>query len=647
MKKNIFTFGLLFFVFSISNVQAEEQKMSPEEKCFQHLSQTIDKGEIFPNINLKAVTKINDWDGEVVESQQFSLDTYGGFKSIAETPIPGFGQDIYYFPNGIEKTAPQYLITPEIHKANRNGTTGIVKYKNNTETSIGNVDDDPQEEIIKGYFLDTQYATFGRKSDLKFSFPSRDRNTDPAYDYPTGPPYKDIREYVLFASHLNPDHGGDLLSCGLVLVEPQGDYVLTAQDNTQKSITWENYGHDKQGTLNIATELVGDDFRRVNADFLVAAKEKNAEGGGFNYDNDLVKFTLLFFTYDNDSDFMNEFETIEVFSEILNDPENKDLSFHKLYKKFYQTLIDRFDFGVMGEGETGKDGEAFFYDGVEFSTIEKIGTIEDKTLRDMIHSSIVPGYADRFLHIPHEDDLKNDFEKAYVEYPLNYQERLENVEHLIENSGNLANLSPDELEYKDIIYGEAVIPIADKRIRDIVSQDYLTEEFEQIEADKDAQLEAITITDDMSIPEQQEAYMKQNKIEREFEADLTTLMALEDEFKKFKVDFADIENKFEHQRINESEYEAERKALLNDFNNLVKTGKLADNISAERIDKLSQSLTSHYDKIDHNQRLNSNPESEITENTAQVVIFKVVALILFVLAIIFALLATKTKKKIY
>ncbi len=651
---------------------------SPENKCIQNIIEAAGSHTAFSDIDFSALVKTNGPDGSKVSSKPFSVTDHNEFLEIADTPVPLIDDDLSYFPDELEKVSPNYVVTEGVHKSNRNNGAYLL-YSDGTSTSIGDIDGDGEDETIDGYYVDSRYVTFGDQSDLEFSFPTRDPNPDDDREFPMGSPLKDMRQYLFFTHHLASKYGGKFMSCGLVKVSPTDDYALKSYAG-EKSIRWTYYGFPRPQQTNVRTNVKnrgGDKFRIGDIRFIVSAKEVDTANGGYQFDNELLKYNVLISAYDNRSNFMNEFKTLKIFEENMNDTTNATSSFVESRLSFYRALIDKLNLGILGNlelddgleedsvssidptqlyasvldaggSDTTKSGGLSIMPGVSLETYEKVESIEDETTKNMLRSALIPDYGGMIADFTEKPASEmNDFEKAYNEYPLTYEERVENVEYILENSGGeIENLTPENFEYKDMVFGEAVIPVTDKRIRDIVSQSYLDNEMAELEAKKQAELDKVVVTDDMSITDQQAAYRAQDEIERRYEGELSKLMTFEGELANFKVKFADVENQFEHGRITESEYETKRKALLNDFNNTVKTGQLADSVSSDRLKALSQSLTNRVNSVQENQSTSTDETSSGKKGySTQTLIVKGSAVALFIIAIGLALLAIRKIKK--
>lgn len=312
---------------------------SNEEACFKQLNVAAKKNPAFNDLDLSRVSKING-KNQNLESDPFSIETYADFQNILTKEIPFFSEDIIYFPNAMNNVSSTQKFIPRSYKSNRNNSA-FVLYSSGNKTKInhwvsktgvsieadirawlsGNkstaeMDDEYYRQSIDGYYLDSNYVTFGRESDLAFSFPTRAAN--PATDsyFPTGRPVRDMREYMVYTQHLAPQYGGDLLSCEIIKVVPQPPYKLKDYDANNKSIKWENYGSVNTPASSITTEIVGpnNDFRKAEIDFSVTTKNDGRKK--------LLRYYVISINYNNNNQFLNTFRTVEMFNRSMRAEKN-------------------------------------------------------------------------------------------------------------------------------------------------------------------------------------------------------------------------------------------------------------------------------------------------------------------------------------
>lgn len=201
--------------------------------------------------------------------------------------------------------------------------------------------------------------------------------------------------------------------------------------------------------------------------------------------------------------------------------------------------------------------------GVTVETLDKIDQIEDEALKEMLHTAVWPGYGERYLDLNQADEELSDFQKKYKAYPLTWEEQVDNVKFVLEQAEDLATLTPEKLEYKDLAFGEAVIPVPDKRVVAIWNTDFLTDQETRLQAERDAAIAALGENPDGN---------HLQAIEDRYATQIATLYQVEQRFKESKVDFLDLENKRKYERIDEETYQAETRALVTEFENFARLG---------------------------------------------------------------------------
>lgn len=310
---------------------------NPEDECFDLLVKEAKNNPTFADLDLKKVKKINGRDGEF-QSDNFSVATHKDFLKAFENEIPnGAADDIEYYPNQMNKVPNKYKFVRDVHKASRNNSASLI-YTDGTSTPIDyavEVNGKDYEQKIDGYYIDSRYVTFGRQSDLAFSFPNRDPNPGNTEFYPSGRPVQDMREYVMWTHHLAGPYKGtgksDFVSCNILKMVPQSPYVLSAYDSGDQSINWNAYGATRMTESNARTEVVGGgDFRLGEIEYTTTvsnAPEKR-----------LLRFYVLNLSYDNRSSFMNPFKTLGLFEEAMNDALNLSQTFDDMRMAFYDKV---------------------------------------------------------------------------------------------------------------------------------------------------------------------------------------------------------------------------------------------------------------------------------------------------------------------
>ncbi len=345
------TAALLTMTFIASLVQTETaQAASPEEMCFTNLTQAAKSNPAFNSLNLAKVRKINGSSGQH-KSEPFSVATYQDFSDAFSTQTPYFSTDLKYFPNQMEEVPAKHKFVPKKHRSNRNNTASIIfqdgrksfidhwMSRNGASTeldirdyfanqkSAGQLNSKYNRQRIDGYYLDTRYVSFGRESDLDFSYPNRAAN--PANDdfYPTGRPVRDMREYLIYTHHLSPALGGAFVGCELVKMSPRGGFKLKDYNYSGKSLAWENYGGTMMSASNSRTSVVGGGkFRKAEIDYTVNTRQ--------NPNKDLLRFYALSMNYNNNNRFLNTYITSKFFDEEMKSAKGRK-TFLEMRRAFY------------------------------------------------------------------------------------------------------------------------------------------------------------------------------------------------------------------------------------------------------------------------------------------------------------------------
>ena len=610
LLKKISTYFFFGVFISISSVYA----ISPEETCFQNLNQQISNSSVFSNINLEQLTKKNGPDDDLVSSKPFSAKTYNDFLNLTEIPVPMSKSFINQYPDNISIVPNDYLTTIPKYKQNRANVQFILG-NDNLKTPIGDPNKDGVQDFINGYYIDSKVLTFGRSSDLMYPFPSRKAVPSPGKGFPFGRPYADMREYVIFTQHLAPKFGGNFISCGIAKLVPEGDYAL-ASWNGEKSISPFYYGGAVMQGSDASTHILpiknGYKFRATETRSQVNSKE--IIDGNVSYDHPLMHFNALVIAYDNSSNFYNEFITHGIITEVSTKPayQSKGVAFIK--KEEIKALKNRSNLGILGgaitaynpssklfasliqnvlaSNETTKEpyqwGGAALNEGVPFETIDKIDKIEDENLRILLTASISPGMQDYYEAVPEEK--RTPFEKAYLKQPLTYEEKLENVNYILNNTEDITALNTENLKYKDISFGNSVLSIEDVRVKKIRSKSYLKDEAKRLLAEKNTQLASLKIAPNMDTLARQEILNKKEELEREYMAKISKLYNFEDEFIKFKVDYFDLKNQKNVGRITEDEFDQKVKNLYQEFETKSNRSFLKDVLTEENKKALSDDL---------------------------------------------------------
>ncbi|NCP67913.1 hypothetical protein GW756_03950 [bacterium] len=328
---------------------------SPEEQCFAQLVLAASTNPSFNTLDLASVNKVNGKNNEY-KSGRFSVATYADFLNTFSKAVPYFETDIVSYPDKMNEVPTRYKYTPTVHKSNRNNTASII-YNNGTKTNIDHwmskngsstsqdiqkyfagqlsastLDNKHNRQKIDGYYLDSKYVSFGKESELDFSYPSRAANPGADGYYPTGRPVKDMRQYLIYTHHLSPARGGAFLSCELVKMTPYNPYKLKDYDYQGQSLSWVNYGGTKMSQSNAKTAVVGGGkFRKAEIDYTITTRADESKN--------LMRFNAISINYDNGNSFLNTFRTSEMFNEAMRDALNASETFLEMRRAFYNKVI--------------------------------------------------------------------------------------------------------------------------------------------------------------------------------------------------------------------------------------------------------------------------------------------------------------------
>jgi len=336
------------------------QSPTPEEQCFTHLANAA-RNTPGLNIDLSKVTKINGKNNKF-ESDEFSVKTHADFINAFENyPIPNYQSDVVHYPNNMDEVPNDYKFMPKVHKSNRNNTASVI-YEDETITPIDhwmsrtgagtesdindffsgtktaaqlNAKHDRQR--INGHYIDSRYMSFGRESELDFSFPTRAAN--PARDgyYPVGRPVRDMREYLIYTHHLakkfsNDKINGDLLSCELIKITPQSGYKLKDFNNTGKSISWENYGGSRISQTDISTRpIASNTFREGKLNYTITTRT--------DPNKNLLRFNGINISYNNGNSFYNPYTTLKLFEDSVKSAPVGTSTFLEMRRDYYNRII--------------------------------------------------------------------------------------------------------------------------------------------------------------------------------------------------------------------------------------------------------------------------------------------------------------------
>lgn len=454
---------------------------SEETACFEALTKAVKNSANFGN-DLSNVKKTKSGS---TPSSSFDVSTYKKFLKFANTPAPKYSSKVKYFPDQMK--SPHVLKSQmgdedRTYKANRTNI-GTVMYKDESKTTI--TGPYGKSHKINGYFVDTKVVTFGEKNDWKFPLKARDPKSQNKYPY--GAAYDDVREYMLYTHHLanrvESDRKKQFLSCGIVHIDPQGKYThKTISNNSYKGNIFEGSNYQTKIVTKNGKKFRQGDVTIQTVDGKYKASEKNVTGSEFAH------FDVITLAYDNKSKFLNEYETLELQKDAMANPADQTKGMPGVIQQFYDSIPSKFEVksGVYISDENKIDEQASkfknlqasslssdaserkgglaMYDGVDFETIQAVEKIRDPSLRAYMRINLIPGYKE--VYQQEKSENRSPFEQNYLDCDLTHEERIENVEYLLEKKATSGRpFNTRKLEYKDPKFGFCGIPFMDKRER--------------------------------------------------------------------------------------------------------------------------------------------------------------------------------------
>ena len=100
------------------------------------------------------------------------------------------------------------------------------------------------------------------------------------------------------------------------------------------------------------------------------------------------------------------------------------------------------------------------------------------------------GYQDLVWH----DAVHLDSTEAEILRDFHYKniskwdQKIENVRFILDQAEDLSQLTTENIEYKDIVFGESVIPVQDRRVTAILNTNYLEEEIQNLAEEKQSKM---------------------------------------------------------------------------------------------------------------------------------------------------------------
>lgn len=269
--------------------------------------------------------------------------------------------------------------------------------------------------------------------------------------------------------------------------------------------------------------------------------------------------------------------------------------------------------------------------GVTTDILDQIDQIGDENLREMMKAAVWPGFGDRYMNLDRPEEELTQFEKNYQKHPLNWDEKIENVRFVLTETKDLSKLTTENVEYKDIVFGEAVIPVVDRRVTEIINTHYLEGEIQILAQEKQAEMAALYKTDQENIGDKLQA------IEDKYAIKLASLIQAENEYKEAKVKFLKLEKQKQYGRIDDETYQTETLLVVKEFEEFFSFGNEVPIFSEQKIKQIGSSIYDSTIKINTNEAsidnaYNNKPVNEKAYYWTISILFAVLSLLMGYLA---------------
>lgn len=222
--------------------------------------------------------------------------------------------------------------------------------------------------------------------------------------------------------------------------------------------------------------------------------------------------------------------------------------------------------------------------GVTTDILDKIDKVQDEDLREMLKTAVWPRFGETYMDLDHPDEELSPFEKNYKAHPLNWDEKIENVQFILNQKNDPSELTKDNIEYKDIAFGESVIPVPDRRVTEINNTIYLADEIEKLEAERQADMSALYESGSTNIGLDLQA------IEDKYAIKLATLMQAEKQYKQAKIDFLKLENQNKYGRIDDETYQQQTRKVVEKFENFFEIGSEVPVFGEAKVKQIGSSI---------------------------------------------------------
>lgn len=275
--------------------------------------------------------------------------------------------------------------------------------------------------------------------------------------------------------------------------------------------------------------------------------------------------------------------------------------------------------------------------GVTTNLLDKIDQIGDEKLRELFKTAVWPGFGEHYLDLDRPDAELTEFEKNYKLHPLNWNQKIENVRFVLDQADDISALNTENVEYMDIAFGESVIPVTDRRVTEILNNNYLGAEAQKLAEEKQIAMADLYKIDQENIGD------KLQTIEDEYAIKLATLVQAENKYKEAKIAFLKLENQKKYGRIDDETYQKETREIVANFEAFFEIGSEVAVFNENKIKQLGSSI------YDDSIRLQSETAEPIPSTSLKQVNEKAyywtISIILMLLALLFGYLGFNKLQK--
>lgn len=275
--------------------------------------------------------------------------------------------------------------------------------------------------------------------------------------------------------------------------------------------------------------------------------------------------------------------------------------------------------------------------GVTTDILDNIDKVQDEDLREMLKAAVWPRFGETYMDLDRPDEELSPFERNYKAHPLNWDEKIENVQFILTQKDDPSELTKENVEYKDIVFGESVIPVLDRRVVEINNTIYLSEEIEKLEVERQAAMSALYDSGATNIG------LSLQAIEDEYAIKLATLMQAEKQYKQAKIDFLKLENQNKYGRIDDETYQQRTREVVEEFEAFFEIGSEVPVFDEAKIKQLGSSIYDDSIVIAEPDRVEIPETKNLSEKKK--FYYWIIAGLLMTLALVFGFFGFKRIKK--